>query len=465
MKIILNPPREQWKHLLMRPAEADTGLEGRVSELLGQMREGGWDTVAALTRRFDGYDPQRAGIAVESIHSSAAEVPEGLKLAIAQAAQNILTFHEAQRRTEDPVKVAEGITCYRKWVPIERIGLYIPGGTAPLISTVLMLSIPAKIAGCREIVLCTPANRDGKIDPAILYAAHYCGISTIFPLGGAQAIAAMAYGLGSVPKVDKLFGPGNSYVTMAKQLVSRDGVAIDMPAGPSEVAIIADDSCSPAFVAADLLSQAEHGPDSQALFITCDWDLAEQVRDEVEIQLQRLPRKDIARKALDSSLIIVVPEEEELISLVNSYAPEHLIISTRNYRELSEKVTNAGSVFLGPYTPESAGDYASGTNHTLPTSGYARAYSGLSLDSFMKAITFQELTQKGLLGISDAIITMARAEGLEGHARAVLVRAAGQRSVETDHYPSLRLLPVAGCRLPVRKNILGFRIKGSLKKR
>jgi histidinol-phosphate aminotransferase len=456
MKIILNPPREQWKHLLMRPAEADTGLEGRVSELLGQMREGGWDTVAALTRRFDGYDPQRAGIAVESIHSSAAEVPEGLKLAIAQAAQNILTFHEAQRRTEDPVKVAEGITCYRKWVPIERIGLYIPGGTAPLISTVLMLSIPAKIAGCREIVLCTPANRDGKIDPAILYAAHYCGISTIFPLGGAQAIAAMAYGLGSVPKVDKLFGPGNSYVTMAKQLVSRDGVAIDMPAGPSEVAIIADDSCSPAFVAADLLSQAEHGPDSQALFITCDWDLAEQVRDEVEIQLQRLPRKDIARKALDSSLIIVVPEEEELISLVNSYAPEHLIISTRNYRELSEKVTNAGSVFLGPYTPESAGDYASGTNHTLPTSGYARAYSGLSLDSFMKAITFQELTQKGLLGISDAIITMARAEGLEGHARAVLVRAAGQRSVETDHYPSLRLLPVAGCRLPVRKNILGL---------
>lgn len=422
MRIIINPPRDQWKQLLMRPAEAYTGLEGRVSEMLAEMKSGGWETVAALTRRFDGYEPEPASVSQEMIRASASEVPEVLKSAIAQASQNILTFHEAQRRKEGPVNVAIGITCYRKWMPIERIGLYIPGGTAPLISTVLMLSIPAKIAGCQEIVLCTPANRDGKINPAILYAAHYCGVTNIFPLGGAQAIAAMAYGLGSVPQVDKIFGPGNSYVTMAKQLVSRDGVAIDMPAGPSEVAIMADDSCSPGFAAADLLSQAEHGPDSHAVFITCDRDLAEQVRDEVEIQLQRLPRKEIARKSLDSSLIIVTPEEEEMISLINTYAPEHLIISTRNYRELSEKVRNAGSVFLGPYAPESAGDYASGTNHTLPTSGYARAYSGLSLDSFMKAITFQELTQKGLLGISEAIITLARAEGLEGHARAVLER-------------------------------------------
>ena len=455
MKIVINPPRDQWNQLLKRPSEADTGLEGRVAEMLTEMKSGGWQAVAALTRRFDGYDPEPAGLPEEMIRASASEVPELLKSAIAQAAQNILTFHEAQVRKEEPVSVSNGITCYRKWVPIERIGLYIPGGTAPLISTVLMLSIPAKIAGCREIVLCTPANHDGKIDPAILFAAHYCGITRIFPLGGAQAIAAMAYGLGSVPQVYKIFGPGNSYVTMAKQLVSRDGVAIDMPAGPSEVAIMADDSCPPAYAAADLLSQSEHGPDSQAVFITCSLKLAEQVRDEVEIQLEKLPRKEIARKALDSSLIIVAPEEEEMISLINSYAPEHLIVSTRNYRELSEKVRNAGSVFLGPYTPESAGDYASGTNHTLPTSGYARAYSGLSLDSFMKAITFQELTQNGLLGISDAIITLARAEGLEGHARAVLERTGDDDNERPRDIETVRPRDCeTGRQLRVRGNIL-----------
>ncbi|MFH0761180.1 MAG: histidinol dehydrogenase [Bacteroidota bacterium] len=446
MKIILNPPRDQWENLLKRPSQRDEDLEARVADLISTMKTGGWDAVAELTRRFDGYDPDPVRVPADEIRDSGGCISNSLRQAIALASGNIRKFHEAQRRTEQPVKIMEGISCSRKWVPVDRVGLYIPGGTAPLISTVLMLAIPARIAGCREIVLCTPAGRDGKIDPAILYAAHYCGIEQVFRLGGAQAIASMAYGLGPVPGVDKIFGPGNSYVTVAKQLVSRDGVAIDMPAGPSELAVIADDSCDPAYIASDLLSQAEHGPDSQVLLVTCSWELAEQVHNETEIQIHRLPRKDVARKSLESSLILVVPDEDEMIDLVNAYAPEHLIISTENYRDLAGKIRNAGSVFLGPDTPESAGDYASGTNHTLPTSGYARAYSGLSLDSFMKSITFQEITHDGLGAIGPAIIELARAEGLEGHAAAVLQR---QRNKD-ERLKS----PVLNLSSYVRKNIL-----------
>jgi histidinol dehydrogenase len=435
MKIILNPPRDQWEDLLKRPSQRDEDLESQVADLIATMKTRGWDAVADLTRRFDGYNPDPVRVTVEELRAAGGLVSDSLKQAIALASANIRKFHEAQRRTEQPVAVMEGIRCSRQWVPVDRVGLYIPGGTAPLISTVLMLAIPAQIAGCREIVLCTPANRDGKIDPAILYAAGFCGIDQVFRLGGAQAIASMAYGLGPVPKVDKIFGPGNSYVTIAKQLVSLDGVAIDMPAGPSELAVIADDSCDPAYIAADLLSQAEHGPDSQVVLITCSWELAEQVHNETEIQMHRLPRKDIARKSLESSLILVVSEEEQVIDLVNLYAPEHLIISTENYRDLAGNIRNAGSVFLGPDTPESAGDYASGTNHTLPTSGYARAYSGLSLDSFMKSITFQEITPDGLGSIGPAIVELARAEGLEGHAAAVLIRQKTQYPTPNTQHP------------------------------
>ena len=450
MKIILNPPRDQWENLLKRPSQRDEDLEARVAELIAAMKNGGWEAVVDLTRRFDGYDPDPVRIPAGEIMESGDRLSNSLKQAIALASGNIRIFHEAQRRTEQPVEVMEGIHCSRKWVSVDRVGLYIPGGTAPLISTVLMLAIPARIAGCREIVLCTPANRDGKVDPAILYAAGFCGIDQVFRLGGAQAIASMAYGLGPVPRVDKIFGPGNSYVTAAKQLVSLDGVAIDMPAGPSELAVIADDSSDPAYIAADLLSQAEHGPDSQVVLITCSWELAEQVHNETEIQIHRLPRKDIARKSLESSLILVVPDEEQMIDLVNAYAPEHLIISTENYRFLADKIRNAGSVFLGPDTPESAGDYASGTNHTLPTSGYARAYSGLSLDSFMKSITFQEISPDGLGTIGPAIVELARAEGLEGHAAALLQRQKNkdQRTKTREQSPVSRLSSY------VRKNIL-----------
>lgn len=448
MKIILNPPRDQWENLLKRPSQRDQDLESRVADLLSTMKTGGWDAVADLTRRFDGYDPEPVRITADEIRDAADQVSSCLRQAIALASGNIRKFHEAQRRNEPTVEVMSGVRCSRKWVPVDRVGLYIPGGTAPLISTVLMLAIPARIAGCREIVLCTPAGRDGKVDPAILYAAGFCGIDQVFRLGGAQAIASMAYGLGPVPRVDKIFGPGNSYVTIAKQMVSLDRVAIDMPAGPSELAVIADESCNPASVAADLLSQAEHGPDSQVVLITCSWELAEQVHNETEIQIHRLPRKEIARKALESSLIFVVPDEEELIDLVNLYAPEHLIISTENYRSLAGKIRNAGSVFLGPDTPESAGDYASGTNHTLPTSGYARAYSGLSLDSFMKSITFQEITPEGLSAIGPSIIELARAEGLEAHAAAVLIRQ------KTEDQRPKTTSSVSRLSSYVRKNIL-----------
>ncbi len=436
MKIIINPPREQWDEILQRPVLNGNATEEKVSGMLELLRKSGWDEACRLSEELDGYIPEPAQISAEELNAAADQLPDLLKNAISLAAANIRKYHESQARSGHVVNISPGINCYQKWLPIENVGLYIPGGTAPLFSTVLMLAIPAQIAGCRELVLCSPGNRQGKINPAILYAAAFCGITKIFRIGGVQAIASMAYGLGPVPKADKIFGPGNAWVTMAKQLVSRNGVAIDMPAGPSELLVVADESASPAFVAADLLSQAEHGIDSQVLLLTTSWELAERVHYESELQLTKLPRREIAGKALENSKIIVLSDEASIMELVNSYAPEHLILAATNYQQLAEEVRHAGSVFLGHYSPESAGDYASGTNHTLPTSGYARAYSGITLDSFMKSISFQELTRYGLQSIDPAISLMARAEGLVGHAVAAEIRREGIRTVETDYNPS-----------------------------
>jgi histidinol dehydrogenase len=452
MKIIINPPREQWAAILKRPSEMEPGQEAEVAAMLEEIRETGWEKVRELTLKFDGYDPDPALVPVEDLENAGSDLIPALKEAIALAARNIQKFHQMTGIQEPAVEVLPGVSCYKRWMPIDRVGLYIPGGTAPLFSTVLMLAIPARLAGCGEIILCTPAGRDGKVHPAILYSAWYCGIRKVFRLGGVQAIGAMTFGSGPVPVVYKIFGPGNSWVTQAKQLATRYGVAIDMPAGPSEVAVIADASSIPAFVAADLLSQAEHGPDSQVLLLTTDWDFAEKVRDETGIRLHQLPRRDIARKALENSRIIVMKDDDNLMDLVNEYAPEHLIISTENQTDLAGRVRNAGSVFLGPHTPESAGDYASGTNHTLPTAGFARNYGGITVQSFMKTTTFQEITPEGLDRIGPAIIEMARAEGLEAHARAVEVRmtadggsrlSPGQAPPTTDER-----LPTADCQLP-----------------
>ena len=432
MKILINPPQDQWDEILERPVEKGNATEETVSRMLTSLKDTGWDEVCRMTGEFDGYFPEPAWVTEEELKEAGNQLPESLKQAISLAANNIRKFHEPQARAASLVNISPGITCYQRWVPVERVGLYIPGGTAPLFSTVLMLAIPAQIAGCKDLILCSPGNRNGKISPAILYAAAYCGITRVFRIGGVQAIASMAYGLGPVPKVDKVFGPGNAWVTMAKKLIIRDGVAIDMPAGPSELLVVADDSANPAFVAADLLSQAEHGVDSQVLLLTTSWELAEQVHDQAELQLTKLSRREIAAKALEYSKIIVLQDEAFIMEMVNRYAPEHLILATENYVQLANQVKNAGSVFLGNYSPESAGDYASGANHTLPTSGHARAYSGLTLDSFMKSITFQELTPKGLQSIEPAISLMASAEGLFGHARAAFIRQEDFKTIRKE---------------------------------
>ena len=386
------------------------------------MKAEGDKAVLDYEARFDKVELASLAVTEEEMQEAVEAVGVELKAAIYLAQKNIETFHAAQRFTGKKVETMEGVTCWQKAVGIEKVGLYIPGGTAPLFSTVLMLAVPAKLAGCKEIVLCSPPGKDGKIHPAVLFAARVAGVSKIYKAGGVQAIAAMAYGTESIPKVYKIFGPGNQYVTAAKQLVSLRDVAIDMPAGPSEVEVLADETANPVFVAADLLSQAEHGADSQALLITTSEKLQKEVMYEVERQLGYLPRRDIAAKALENSKLIVVNDTEEALQMTNEYAPEHLIIQTTDYHQLAERVTNAGSVFLGPLSPESAGDYASGTNHTLPTNGYAKAYSGVSLDSFIRKITFQEILPQGMCAIGPAIEVMAANEQLDAHKNAVTVR-------------------------------------------
>lgn len=422
MKQIKYPSREQWTDLLRRPALNTENLFDTVRGIINRVRVEGDAAVIEYEATFDKAILTSLAVTEAELAEGVALVSEELKAAISLAKKNIETFHASQRFVGRKVETMEGVTCWQKAVGIEKVGLYIPGGTAPLFSTVLMLAVPARIAGCKEIVLCTPPDKNGKIHPAILFAAQLAGVSKIFKAGGVQAIAAMAYGTESVPKVYKIFGPGNQYVTAAKQLVSLRDVAIDMPAGPSEVEVLADDSANPIFVAADLLSQAEHGVDSQAVLITTSEKLQDDVMKEVERQLAELPRREIAEKSLANSKLILVKDMDEALELTNEYAPEHLIIETENYREIAERVINAGSVFLGSFSPESAGDYASGTNHTLPTNGYAKAYSGVSLDSFIRKITFQEILPEGMKAIGPAIEIMAANEQLDAHKNAVSVR-------------------------------------------
>lgn len=422
MKKILYPNKSEWAEMLRRPVLNVETLFENVGTILKEVRTNGDKAVIEYEERFDKVKLESLAVSEAEIKEAEKEVPIELKVAILLAQRNIYTFHKKQKFEGKKVETMEGVTCWQKAVGIEKVGLYIPGGTAPLFSTVLMLAVPAKIAGCKEIVLCTPPNKEGKINPAILYAAQVAGVSKIFKAGGVQAIGAMAYGTESVPKVYKIFGPGNQYVMAAKQQVAMHGVAIDMPAGPSEVEVIADETANPAFVAADLLSQAEHGVDSQVVLITTSEKLLDEVEYEVQHQLSRLPRWQIAEKSLANSKLILVKDMDEVVELTNEYAPEHLIIETKNYMELAERVVNAGSVFLGSYTPESAGDYASGTNHTLPTNGYAKAYSGVSLDSFIRKITFQEISREGIQNIGPAIEVMAAHEQLDAHKNAVTVR-------------------------------------------
>lgn len=422
MNIITNPERPAWKEILKRPVLNTDILRNTVSEILDRIRTEGDKAVIEYEEKFDKVRLASLAATEKEFAEAEKEVSIELKAAIMLAYNNIHTFHSSQKFEGKKITTLPGVTCWQKAVAIEKVGLYIPGGTAPLFSTVLMLATPAQIAGCREIILCTPPDRTGKIHPAILYAARIAGVSRVFKAGGVQAIGAMAYGTESVPKVYKIFGPGNQYVTAAKQQVSLRDVAIDMPAGPSEVAVLADESANPTFVAADLLSQAEHGTDSQAILITTSQDLLQAVTEEVSRQLPSLFRRNIAEKSLANSKLILVRSIDEAIDMANEYAPEHLIIETKDYQSVAERIVNAGSVFLGAYSPESAGDYASGTNHTLPTNGYAKAYSGVSVDSFIRKITYQEVTAEGIATIGPAIEVLAANEYLDAHKNAVSVR-------------------------------------------
>ena len=422
LEIIKYPHRKDWTKIIARPAIDHSHLFESVKTILEDVKLNGDRAVAAYTKQFDKLTLDHFAVTQKEMDEAEGLIPETLKSAIRLAARNIETFHRSQQLISQKIETTPGVICWQKSVGIEKIGLYIPGGTAPLFSTVLMLAIPARIAGCREIILCTPPAKDGKIHPAILYAATVAGVGRIFKVGGIQAIAAMTYGTETIPNVYKIFGPGNQYVTAAKQLAALRDVAIDMPAGPSEVEVIADESANPAFVAADLLSQAEHGADSQAMLVTSCESLVDRVVTEINRQLNELPRKELAERALEHSRIVVLKDRSEIIDFTNAYAPEHLIIETKDYTTLAEQVTNAGSVFLGHFTPESAGDYASGTNHTLPTNGYARMYSGVNLDSFVKKITFQEISSSGIQSIGQAIETMAQAESLQAHSNAVRLR-------------------------------------------
>lgn len=422
MKIIKYPAEAEWEKLQERFELDVTTLFDTVKQILEEVRTAGDEAVLRYGEQFDKVVVEHIKVSQEEIEEAESLLSEDLKEAIRVAQANIEKFHASQCMTEKKVETIPGVTCWQKAVAIEKVGLYIPGGTAPLFSTVLMLAVPARIAGCREILLCTPPNAEGKVHPAILYAAQVAGVNQIFKVGGVQAIASMAYGTETIPKVYKIFGPGNQYVTTAKQIVSLKDVAIDMPAGPSEVEIIADKTANPAFIAWDFLSQAEHGADSQSILLTTSEDLANRVIEEIEKQVQLLPRRELTSRSLLNSRIIILHNNDEIISFTNQYAPEHLIINAEDYEMIAGQVINAGSVFLGAYTPESAGDYASGTNHTLPTKGYARMYSGVNLDSFIKKITFQEITKDGLRMLGPTIEIMAANEQLDAHKNAVTVR-------------------------------------------
>ena len=429
MNIVRNPEKSTWSGLLERPRLNHSTLEEQVQKIIDDVALNGDAAVSKYTREFDHYDAANLEVKAEDIQAAKGNVSKELRRAIEEAHWNIQTFHKKQMHSYETIVTTAGVRCWQKPVPVSSVGLYIPGGSAPLLSTVLMLGIPAKIAGCKDVILCSPPDSNGQVSSSILYIANLLGIDRVFRVGGVQAIAAMAHGTESIPAVNKIFGPGNQYVTMAKQLVSRETVAIDMPAGPSELAVVADSNANPAFIASDLLSQAEHGPDSQVLLLTDSDAMIDRVKIELEKQLKELPRKEIASKALDNSKMILLGGQQEIMEMVNAYAPEHLIIVTANYADLAEQVLNAGSVFLGDYTPESAGDYASGTNHTLPTNGWAHSYSGINMDSFYKKITFQEISRYGLVNIGDAIMTMAEAEELQAHSNAVSIRL---RSAKND---------------------------------
>lgn len=424
MEIYINPARDSWEKLTSRRRSDDSSVDATVSSIIGKVKDNGDKALISLSEEIDKVRPDSIEVSREEKEEAVRLVPASMKSALEKAADNIRKFHKAQLPSEIRVETMPGVKCVSRPVPLDSIGLYIPGGSAPLFSTVLMLAIPAAVAGCRQVVLCTPPDRNGKVNPTVLYAAHLCGVGRIFKVGGAQAIAAMAFGTESIPRVDKIFGPGNRYVTRAKQMLSST-VAIDMPAGPSEVMVLADSSARPDFVASDLLSQAEHGADSQVMLVCTSEDFAARVREKVSAQLENLPRKDIAAKALEGSRIIVLGSSDDMTDFANLYAAEHLIISMENPWKAAERITAAGSIFIGNYSPESAGDYASGTNHTLPTSGWARSFSGVNTGSFMRRMTLQELTREGLDALGGTIMEMAAGEGLEAHRRAVEIRLSG----------------------------------------
>ena len=422
MERIINPPRENWTNILKRPTAEVGDIETIAERIFSEVQSNGDKTLYKYTAQFDKANLESLRVAPEEIEKATKLVPEALQNAIKTAKSNIEQFHKAQKSSRVEVETMPGVQCWQEKRPIQKVGLYIPGGTAPLFSTILMLAVPAKIAGCKEIVLCTPPNNEGNIDASILYTAQLCGVTQVFKAGGIQAIAGMTFGTESIPKVYKIFGPGNQYVTVAKQIATKYGVAIDMPAGPSELLVVADDSANPAFVASDLLSQAEHGVDSQVILVSTSQKLIEETQKEVETQLESLPRRDIAERAIANSKLIQVDTDEIALDLINEYGPEHYIVCVENENFYVENTLNAGSVFIGNYTPESAGDYASGTNHTLPTNGYAKQYSGVNLDSFIKSMTFQKINKEGILGIGNTIELMAEAEGLQAHKNAVTLR-------------------------------------------
>jgi len=428
MQVIKFPERAEWTFILARPSMDTRSLEQTVSNILEGVKKDGDEAVMRYSLMFDKVSLESLEVPPQHVEEAHSAVSAELKAAIAVAKANIEKFHLSQMQPELKVETMPGVNCWRRSVGIQNVGLYIPGGTAPLFSTLLMLAVPARLAGCRQIVLCSPPDTMGRLHPAILYAASLTGVHRIFRVGGVQAIAAMAYGTGSIPRVNKIFGPGNQYVMCAKQLIQKEGIAIDLPAGPSELAVYADESANPAFVASDLLSQAEHGVDSQVLLVSCSEFLLDRVLEEVNRQLEGLPRKQISKRALENSKMILVKNPEEAMDLLNQYAGEHLILACSDAQAMSERVVNAGSVFIGHYSPESAGDYASGTNHTLPTSGYAASYSGVSADSFVKKITFQKLSQTGLAAIAETVQIMAEAEGLQAHANAVKIRMGNSTS-------------------------------------